>query len=193
MLVCQQLKADRPIWIIEIGTGSGNIAVSLAKFIKNANICTIDVSEEALELARANATRHAVESLISFERMDVFEPVDQLLLKRFDVLVSNPPYVSMKDWETLQLEVRKYEPRGAVCDGRDGFTYYRRIIELAPYLLRDEGGLVLELGDHQSESVVGMMREAGFASLSVVPDLQGLPRVVSSSCRSKTRNQRFAN
>lgn len=193
MLVCQKFAHEQSISIIEIGSGSGNIAVSLAKFVRNASIYSIDTSEEALEVARSNAARHGIEERILFERMDVFEPVDQLLLRRFDLLISNPPYVSQDDWEHLQQEVRKYEPRAAVSDWKDGFEFYRRIIELAPYLLRDQGVVLLELGFGQADDVLAFMKQAGFLRTSLVPDLQGVQRVAIGSCQSKTRNQGFVN
>lgn len=193
MLVCKRATSEQPISILEIGTGSGNIAVALAKFVRRAQVTSIDMSGEALEVARLNAATHGVDGNISFEQMDVFEPVDQLLLRRFDILVSNPPYVPPAEWDNLQQEVRKFEPRAALIDMTDGNEFHRRIIELTPYLLRDGGFLLVEVGYGQSEHVIQMMQEAAFSDCSVVPDLQKVPRVVIASCRSKTRNPGFVN
>ncbi|MEX0603007.1 MAG: methyltransferase, partial [Bacteroidota bacterium] len=159
-----------------------------AKFVKNIHVTSIDTSEESLEVARLNAKVHQVEGIVTFLRMDVFEPVDQLLLRRFDVLVSNPPYVSKVDWEGLQLEVRKYEPRAATSDWRDGYEFFRRIVELAPYLLANGGRVAVEVGFGQSDSVSAMMQNAGLSAISVVADLQGVPRVVMGTCHSMVRN-----
>ncbi|MBI3586956.1 MAG: peptide chain release factor N(5)-glutamine methyltransferase [Ignavibacteriales bacterium] len=193
MFVCQRISPSQAISIIEVGTGSGNIAVALAKFVKNAVVTSIETSLEALEVARLNAEFHNVQDKITFEHIDVFEPVDQLLLKRFDILVSNPPYASKDDWEQLQQEVRKFEPRVAVSDWKDGYEFYRRLIELAPYLLRDGGMMLLEIGFGQSEKIISVMQQAGFFDCSVVPDLQAIPRVVIASCHATTRNKGFAN
>lgn len=193
MFVCQRISPSQAISVIEVGTGSGNIAVALAKFVKNAVITSIETSAEALEVARLNAESHNVQDKITFEHIDVFEPVDQLLLRRFDILVSNPPYASKDDWEHLQQEVRKFEPRVAVSDWKDGYEFYRRLIELAPYLLRDGGTMLFEIGFGQSETIVRMMQQAGFFDCSVVPDLQAIPRVVIASCNATTRNKGFAN
>lgn len=188
MLVCNSLPEGTPVSILELGTGSGNIAISLAKFVKNVHVTAIDVSDAALEVAQKNAQRHGVLERISFHQMDVFEPVDQLLLRRFTLLAANPPYVSRDEWEALQPEVRQFEPRVATSDGNDGLEYFRRIIELAPYALSDAGTVLLEVGYGQSEQVLALMTEEGFFDCSIQEDLQGMPRVVIGSCRSQTRN-----
>ena len=193
MICCNQFDGRHPVSVIEIGTGTGNIAVSLAKFVRDVSIATIDNSAEALELARSNAMRHGVEGKIAFHLMDVFEPVDQLLLKRFDVLVSNPPYIPRDEWEQLQSEVRRFEPTGALTDGNDGFEFYRRIVELAPYLLRHEGVLLFEVGFGRAEAVAAMMNDSGFTDIEIFQDLQDIPRVVSGTCSSKSRGTFASN
>ncbi len=193
MLVCQKASPGQPLSIMEVGTGSGNIAISLAKFVKGAKLWTIDVSEEALALARENAEYHGVSDKIVFERMDAFEPVDQLLLRRFDLLVSNPPYVSAGEWEDLQQEVRRFEPRVAVSDWKDGLEFYRRLVELAPYLLRDQGTMIVEVGYGQAETVARMLSDARYEEVEIIPDLQHIPRVVKGKTRSMARNPGFVN
>ncbi len=193
MMRCRNLSDRRSLSIIEIGTGSGNIAVSLAKYVKNSSVTSIDNSKQALDLAAANAVSLGVDSRIVFHEMDVFEPLDQLLLKRFDILVSNPPYVPKDEWEQLQMEVRRFEPTAAVTDGKDGFEFYKRLIELAPYLLTDWGTVLFEIGYGQSKSVLALMEGAGFSDVSVVADLQSIPRVVAGTCRSRARNLVVSN
>lgn len=190
-MIVYQNAPSRGIKVLDVGTGSGNIAISVAKFCKNAEIIAIDASEEALEVARENAERHGV--AIEFHRLDIFEPVDQLLLRRFDLLLSNPPYVSLEEYETLAMEVRRFEPKNAVSDGRDGYEFYRRLVEIAPYLLGDKGTLIVELGHDQQQTVCAMMLAAGFENVSVTPDLQGIPRVMRATVQSKTRNQGSVN
>jgi release factor glutamine methyltransferase len=193
MLLCKRAEPVQSLAIIEVGTGSGNIAITLAKFIKQAKLWTIDVSGEALALARENAERHGVLDRIVFERMDAFEPVDQLLLRRFDMLVSNPPYVSADEWEELQQEVRRFEPRVAVSDWKDGYEFYRRLVELAPYLLRDQGTMLVEVGFGQADTVARLMKDAHFEQVEVIPDPQDIPRVVFGKTKSVARNPGFMN
>lgn len=188
MLLCNNAPKGKSLSILEIGTGSGNIAVSLAKFVRHANVTSLDISPQALEVAELNAKVHEVEDKVQFRVLDVYEPVDQLLLKRFDIVVSNPPYGSQEEWEQFQLEIRKYEPRMATTDGRDGYEFFRRIVELAPYLLVEGGALAFEVGFGQADEVRTLMSKAGFFNIYVVPDLQHVPRVVIGSCRSATRN-----
>jgi len=187
MLACKDFEDGRGVSAIELGTGSGNIAIALAKFVKHLSVVSIDNSQQALDLARENAASHRVSTTIEFSLMDMFEPVDQLLLRRFDLLVSNPPYISGEDWETLPTEIKRYEPRGALTDFKDGFEFHKRIVELAPYLLKNEGTILVEVGFGQSKHVCELMRGAGFRDVVSLPDLQGIQRVVRASCPSKVR------
>jgi release factor glutamine methyltransferase len=187
MILCKDLEGEREISIIELGSGSGNISIALAKFVKNASIVSIDNSPEAIELARENAISCKVDSRIDFRLIDMFEPVDQLLLRRFDVLVSNPPYISAEDWEGLASEVKRYEPRGALTDFKDGFEFHQRIVELAPYLLRNNGMVFVEVGYGQAKRVGDLMRNAGYSDVETTPDLQGIQRVVKGACPSNAR------
>ncbi len=128
MLLCGSMDQKKPIPILDIGTGSGNIPIALAKYVKHCEVTSIDVSDDVLEIARFNALLHEVADRIDFRRLSVFEPIDQILLRRFAILVSNPPYVSSREWEDLQMEIRRFEPKEAVSDGKDGFEFHRRII-----------------------------------------------------------------
>ena len=185
---CNALSDKKVISILEVGTGSGNVAVSLAKFVKNSIVTSIDNSPHALELARQNVLALGVEERVILELMDVYEPIDQLLRRRFDIIVSNPPYVSINEWELLRPEVRDYEPREATSDGADGYELYRRLIEIAPYVLHEGGTALFEVGDDMAFTVVSMMHEEGFYDLSAARDLQGMERVVIGSCHMRVRN-----
>jgi release factor glutamine methyltransferase len=179
MLMCQRYPGDEPIQILEVGTGSGNIAVSIAKFIKHSYVTAIDISREALIVAEQNARLNSVESRIQFLLKDVFDQKEELFQRRFDVLVSNPPYVAKDEWEQLQAEVRDYEPPSAVTDGNDGFKFYRRLMRLMPDILKPGSGVVLEVGFSQAQKIVSELKEAGLDQLQITHDLQGIPRVVS--------------
>jgi release factor glutamine methyltransferase len=181
MLMCQRYPSDEPIQILEVGTGSGNIAVSIAKFIKHAHITTIDISREALIVAEQNARLNSVESRIQFLLKDIFGSTEELFRNRFDILVSNPPYVAKDEWEQLQAEVKDYEPPSAVTDGKDGFKFYHRLAKIIPDILKPGSGVVLEVGLNQAEKIVRELKDAGLDNLKITHDLQGIPRVVSGT------------
>jgi release factor glutamine methyltransferase len=182
MLLCNQRKADETLSILEIGTGSGNIAVALAKLIRDVEVTSIDTSGEALEVARGNATLQGVAERISFQQMSVFDSSMEKLTVRFDQLVSNPPYVSVEEWEHLEPEIRRFEPRGAVSDSGDGYEFFRRITSIARGVLKKEGHVIVEVGEGQAEKVQGLFRDANLSDVRAVNDLQDVPRVVIGVC-----------
>jgi release factor glutamine methyltransferase len=179
ILLCQRFPSDSPIHVLEVGTGSGNIAVSLAKYIKHAHVTAIDISKDALNVAEENARKHSVDSQIQFLLIDVFDRTEELFRKRFDLLVSNPPYVPKDEWEQLQMEVRDFEPSVALTDGRDGFKFYHRLIGIIPDILKSGGGFVLEVGFNQAQKIARELNHIGIERLQITNDLQGIPRVVS--------------
>lgn len=178
ILYCNKGEAGREIRILEIGTGSGNIAVSIAKLVRDVVVTTIDISPDALEVARANAVRHSVEKKITFVVKNVFDEIAQQFGERFDLLVSNPPYVSQHDWEMLNPEVREFEPQGAVSDRGDGLSFYRRIAGLSHTLLHEGGCVIVEVGDEQSETVRSIFASAGISDCRAIRDLQDKERIV---------------
>jgi release factor glutamine methyltransferase len=181
ILFCQRYPNDVPVHFLEIGTGSGNIAISIAKFIKNAYITSIDISFEALAVAQQNARLHSVESRIKFSCADVFDKTEKLLQTQYDLVISNPPYIPKDEWEQLQTEVRDFEPSMAVTDGKDGLEFYYRITGIIPEIIKSGGGVVLEVGFGQAEVVARQLKEAGLEQVQITRDLQGIPRVVSGS------------
>ncbi|MCX6135552.1 MAG: peptide chain release factor N(5)-glutamine methyltransferase [Ignavibacteriales bacterium] len=178
MLVCGRRPEGSPVTVLEVGTGSGNIAVSVAKLVRNAHVTSIDVDREALEVARGNISAHGVTERVVLRELSVFDSIVEAFSQKFDLLVSNPPYVSAQEWEQLAPEIRNHEPLTAVSDAGDGFAFYRRMAEIGRSLLRENGWILVEVGHEQSETVVGIFRKAGFADLSVAKDLQGIPRIV---------------
>lgn len=163
--------------ILELGTGSGAIAVSLAKEIEGAEIWATDISAPALEVARANARRHGVEGNIRFLEGDLFDPVRERA-GFFDVIVSNPPYVRRGELASLAREVRDFEPRIALDGGADGLDFYRRIVAQAPRYIAAHGSVVVEIGADMEESVARLFEESGYASVRAHQDLSGKDRVV---------------
>ncbi len=178
-------KRSKNISILDIGTGSGAIALALAKHLPDAHIVGIDSSERALRLARKNAESLQL-GTVRFLQSDIFSEswqspenkFEESPEKKFDLVVSNPPYISLEEFETLAPELRHFEPRNALTDEGDGLRFYRRIAELAPAILRPEGRLLVELGYGMAEAVSRIMQEAGIECLDVIDDLSGVPRVL---------------
>ncbi len=170
--------SDRKFQILDLGTGSGAIAVALAKEIVGSEIWATDISPGALEVACANARRHGVEAKIQFLHGDLFEPVSDRG-KIFDLIVSNPPYVRSDEIDALPRDVRDFEPRIALDGGADGLDFYRRIIPGALRYLSDGGFLVLEIGAEMGLEVARLFVQAdGYASPRRYRDYAGRDRVV---------------
>src|ERR1700679_2656839 len=162
----------KPLRIADLGTGSGAIALALAKELPQAEIVATDISAAALEIARANAARHQLESRIQFREADL---LDGLEGNSFDFIVSNPPYVGDSEEDQVQLEVRKFEPRNAVFAGPTGIEVIERLIPQAHARLVPGGWLVFEISGTIAETIKHLL--AGWSELRVINDLQGIPRV----------------
>jgi release factor glutamine methyltransferase len=160
--------------IVDVGTGSGAIAVALAHKMPNARIVAIDLSEAALDVALENAKHNAVADRIRFLQGDLLAPIAS---ETFNLVVSNPPYVPAADRETLAIEVREFEPGLALFAGEDGLEIYRRLIPDAFGVLASGGLIALEMGFGQSDAVGRLLTAAGFLDVRFTADLQGIPRV----------------
>lgn len=158
--------------IVDVGTGSGAIAVALAHKLPQASIKATDISSRALALAEENAKRNGVS--IRFLAGDLLAPVEG---ERFEIIVSNPPYVAMADRDSLDVEVREYEPAQALFAGDDGLDVYRRLIPSAFDALVCGGFVALEIGYGQSTALAELLTRADFGRIEFVPDLQGISRV----------------
>jgi release factor glutamine methyltransferase len=161
--------------IVDVGTGSGAIALALAKELPTAEIHATDISPEALEVARANAARHDLVSRIKFHRADLLNGMPH---GEFDFVVSNPPYVGESEEDSVQLEVRKFEPRNAVFGGPTGMEVIERLIPQAQTVLRPSGWLVFEISGTIAEAVRHSL--AGWAEVQLTNDLQGIARVAAA-------------
>lgn len=176
--VLQTIKPleNSSIHILDIGSGSGAIGVSLAYYSAKVFVSCVDISSAALKVAKQNALTHGVDDKIEFLEGDLFSPIES---QEFDIIVSNPPYIPDESIDELQVEVSKYEPRSALAGGKDGLDFYRRIIKDAPCYLNNNGLLFLEIGYNQGESVTGLLKEKGvFYEIEIVKDLAGHDRVV---------------
>jgi release factor glutamine methyltransferase len=165
--------------ILEVGTGSGNIAVALGHFVPEARILSIDVSGEALEVAARNIRANGVVN-VELRRADI--KVESFGADRFDLIISNPPYVASGDIQGLQPEVREYEPLIATTDGADGFSLFGSIFSVARNALREGGWLFLEIGYGQGSEVLRLASGAGFPGGELLPDYAGIPRVFRVRC-----------
>jgi len=172
-----------PLCMLDVGTGSGCIAIALAKELPTAELWAVDISQTALAVARVNAQRHGVEQRIQFQQGDLFSPV-RANGQYFDLIVSNPPYITRFDCAALQPEVCEWEPQTALDGGEDGLDFYRRLVAESPTYLRPGGWLIMELGAGQSPQVLHLIQARGnFQASYSVQDYAGIERVVvAHSC-----------
>ena len=159
--------------LLDICSGSGCIALSIAHYNKNTYALGLDISPDAVELSKKNAEKLGLDNRVRFERADIMSDIPHGV---FDVIVSNPPYIRRDVIGTLQAEVRLHEPHLALDGGEDGLDFYRRIIDIAPRLLNENGELFLEIGFDQADDVTALM-QASFSDISVIKDLCGNDRV----------------
>jgi release factor glutamine methyltransferase len=164
-----------PLRIVDVGTGSGCIALALAKELPQAEIQATDISPAALEIARANASRHQLDSRIRFHQADLLAKFED---NYFDFVVSNPPYVGESEEDQVQLEVRKFEPRHAVFAGPTGVEVIARLIPQAHAALKPGGWLVMEISGTIAEEVKLLL--ADWKDVQIRPDLQSIPRVAQA-------------
>jgi release factor glutamine methyltransferase len=161
----------------EVGIGSGCISISVLYHIKSASAIGLDISEKALTAARKNAEIHRVAERLKLKISDVFHNLSD---EKFDLIVSNPPYISNDEIQTLQPEVRDYEPLTALTDGVNGLSIIGKIIADAPKFLTDGGYILMEIGFNQAISVEEMFNKSVWRKVEFLPDLQGIPRTVKA-------------
>ncbi len=192
--------------IVDVGTGSGCVALALAHELKDAEVFAVDLSAEALEIARANASRLQLESRVQFLLCDVLKPLDNnspapndaavilsedfspsrrtpTALRDFDFVVSNPPYVGFGEADKVQRSVFEFEPKMAVFAGQNGLDVIGPLIQQAQEALKPGGWLALEIGYSMRDAVAGLLSPTMWDDIRVLPDLQGIPRVVAAQKR----------
>jgi release factor glutamine methyltransferase len=174
-LVMSQCKTKK---VLDVCTGSGCIAISLAKLGEPKSISALDISSGALKVAKKNAVRNEVE--IEFIESNMFEKVTEV----FDIIVSNPPYIKQKEIDTLMPEVKQYEPALALDGNVDGLEFYRILTSEAKKYLTPEGKVFFEIGFDQAEDVARLLSENGYYNIKVTKDYAKLDRVVSASIDS---------
>lgn len=160
--------------ILDIGTGSGAISIALAKELPESEVLGLDVSDDALKMAVINRELNNVSNL-KFLKSDVFQHVRE---KNYDLIVSNPPYIPVEEYNELMPEVKEYEPRMALTDGGDGYYFYKKISEESVNYLKNGGYLAFEVGYNQGETVSQLMEKNGFQIIGRVADYGGIERVI---------------
>lgn len=177
---CLRLAKDRgAVAVLDLGTGSGNLSISVARYHPAATVTTVDISAEALAVAQRNATTHGVADRVTFLRGDLFAPLPRGV--QFDFIVSNPPYIPNGDIPTLPVGVRDYEPHTALDGGPDGFAVFDRIAEQARTFLKPDGYLILEIGSPQEKPA--RQRIEAFLEYELAPtihDASGHARVLKA-------------
>lgn len=176
--VLEHVKRQKavPLDILDIGTGSGCIAVSLAHYLPSARVTAVDISEAALTVARSNAERNGVAKRVAFIRSDLFDGIAHD--RKFGVIVSNPPYIPAGDIQGLMRQVKDHEPRTALDGGQDGLAFYRRIADEAAMWLKPGGLLAFEVGYDQAPEVSRLL-QGRYTDIGSVRDLAGIGRVVT--------------
>ncbi|MCD4652053.1 MAG: peptide chain release factor N(5)-glutamine methyltransferase [Candidatus Cloacimonetes bacterium] len=162
----------KPTSILDIGTGSGAIAIALAKCFPQAEVTAVDISTEALKVARRNAGKYNVD--IQFIQSDLFSKSEG----KFDLIVSNPPYISTEEYATLEPEITNFEPKEALLSGNKGLEHIRGIVIGAKKHLSNSGLLFLEIGHKQAESVVTLAKEQRYSNIEIRKDMNGIERFV---------------
>ena len=171
--------------ILDIGSGSGAISIAIANELKSSSVTGVDINEDAIRLANENKVLNKVEN-VNFMKSDLFEKLDEDF--KYDLIVSNPPYITKDEYETLMPEVKNFEPKNALTDLGDGLYFYREISKKAGAYLKDTGYLAFEIGYKQAKDVSKILEDNNFAILSVVKDYGGNDRVVLAKKAIKADN-----
>lgn len=173
-------SSSPPTTILDIGTGCGNIAISLARFLPGVTVDATEVNDEALEVARANVQRNGVGEQVRLIRADFLSHDEAGSGPRYDFVVSNPPYVSKEEFRLLPPEVSDFEPAVALTDRADGLTFFKAMAEKGKSLLRNGGCVVVEMGYDQSAAVRDVFGKAGYRDMEITIDYSGIERVFAA-------------
>ncbi|WP_022819566.1 peptide chain release factor N(5)-glutamine methyltransferase [Fusobacterium russii] len=183
---CKILMYDRASCdILDIGTGSGAISISLAKELPNSQILGLDISQDAIDLANENKVLNGVEN-VNFILSDLFKSIEG---KKFDLIVSNPPYISLEEYNTLMPEVKNYEPQNALTDQRDGLYFYEEITKQAAEFLKENAYLAFEIGYNQADKIKEIFKKYNFNLISLLKDYGGNNRVAIAMKKMKVDDE----
>lgn len=174
-LITNSIDKKKILNILDIGTGSACIAVSLAKFFENSFVTGIDISLKSLDLAKINAELNGVSNI----RFDMINILNTTIAEKYDLIVSNPPYIPLNEYKVLEPEVNKYEPGIALTDGKDGLTFYKRFAEIFADMLNDNGLFFLEFGYGQAIEIESIFSSKGFKA-KILKDFNGIDRFITN-------------
>ena len=178
--VIEDFKNKKNVRILDVGTGSGNIAISLTNYLNDAHVTTVDCSNKAITVAKENALLNKITDKINFSQADIQEENFQKKIDNgYDVVVSNPPYISLNEWSAIPDEIRLYEPRTALCDEGDGLIYFRIISSKCHNRIKPGGRIYFEVGDGQAYDVQKILLESGYHKIQTFPDLNDIERTVT--------------
>jgi len=166
-------KKNKKINILDLGTGSGCLAVCLAKEFINSKITAIDISTKAMKVASTNFNIHKCKNRITKRICGV-----ELVSEKFDLIVSNPPYLSKEDYENTNEEIKKYEPKKAFCGGNDGLFFYKKFAKTLPKLMKSDSYLILEIGEKQASNCIRLFGNSGLNFVKKAKDLQKKDRIL---------------
>ncbi len=167
---------NKKLQILELGVGSGCLIITLLASYIQASGTAVDISKVALEIAKKNSYKHQVQNRLKLVESDLFHDLE--IVEKFDLIISNPPYINSEEIANLEPEVKNYEPRMALDGGKDGLDFYRRIATKAADFLNPDGKIILEIGYNQQEKIIKIFTEKNFLFLESKPDLAGIVRVL---------------
>ncbi len=167
-------KKDRNFKILDIGTGCGCLAISLAKELKNSNITAIDISEKAINVAKKNVNQHNVEKQVNVINLNL-----ENIKKKFDIIVSNPPYIREDEYQNLQVEIKKFEPKVALVGGKDGLKFYRLFSKKIEKIMKKNSLFICEIGYNQTNSCKAIFRDSNLILKNISKDLQKIERTLT--------------
>jgi len=176
--IIKSLNKKTQLRILDIGIGSGNISIALLKNLPEAKAVGIDISKDAIELAELNAKANDVLERLDLIQFNILDN-DINIFEKFDLIVSNPPYISESEFENLEPELKVFEPSNSLTDYSDGYKFYRTIISSSQVLLKPNGKLFFELGKGQHEQVKNLMISSGFRNICIIKDYSQIERVIS--------------
>jgi len=177
-VIIDSVKKEDELFILDFGSGCGNISIALAENLPNVHVTGIDISKDAIMIANENLEKYKLNDRVNFLNGDILK-FNVNNFSNYDIIVSNPPYVSQNDYLNVQKEIKNFEPRIAVTDFSDGYKYFGKIITLASGILKLGGKLFFEMGEGQSKKINELLIKNNYKEINVFKDYQKIDRVIS--------------
>ena len=177
-VIIDSVKKEDELFILDFGSGCGNISIALAENLPNVHVTGIDISKDAIMIANENLEKYKLNDRVNFVKGDILK-FNVNNFSNYDIIVSNPPYVSQNDYLNVQKEIKNFEPKVAVTDFSDGYKYFVKIITLASGILKSGGKLFFEMGEGQSKKINELLIKNDYKEINVFKDYQKIDRVIS--------------